>query len=234
MRVLIVEDDASTRRALAFVLDRIGYDVVEAEDGTAALETVALGGVDAIILDVRLPGLSGLDVCRELRRTSSVPILMVSALADEVDVVVGLEIGADDYITKPFTTAELIARLRAITRRPHDGASDAAEDPAVIAAGPVRLNTTSRTVEIAGHPVDLPRKQFDLLAVLASHPDQALSRERLVSLVWGQGFDGDERTLDVHVHRLRKALEAAGAGADRLVTVRGIGFRFRTRPPGSP
>lgn len=225
-RVLIVEDDAATRDALQFVLQRVGgFDATVAPTGGAALTAIAERGFDAIVLDLRLPDMSGLDVCRDLRRTGSrVPILMMSALADEVDVVVGLELGADDYMVKPISTGELVARLRALTR------AQTRDDASAVTAGALRLHPGERTATIDGEPVHLVGKLFDLALELARNPGRAMSRSELIAAVWGSDFDGYERTLDVHVHRLRKVLGETPQAARCLTTVRGIGFRLDPIP----
>ncbi|MFM2438286.1 MAG: hypothetical protein RLZ55_1105 [Actinomycetota bacterium] len=228
-RVLVVEDDPATREALQFVLQRVGgFETSVAATGGEALAAFARDHFDAILLDLRLPDISGLDVCRAVRRESGVPILIMSAMADEVDIVVGLELGADDYMVKPVGTGELVARLRVLTRAQHP------EQSPVVTAGSLHLDPLDRSATIAGEPVHLVGKLFDLALELARSPGRAIPRQELLKAVWGTDFDGYERTLDVHVHRLRKLLAESEMGAGCLTTVRGVGFRFDPEPSGSP
>ncbi|TXH45551.1 MAG: response regulator transcription factor [Actinobacteria bacterium] len=220
-RVLVVEDDPATREALQFVLQRVGgFDTTVAETGGAAIAAFARGGFDAILLDLRLPDMSGLDVCRAVRRESRIPIMVMSAQADEVDVVVGLELGADDYMVKPLGTGELVARLRVLTR------PVAAEDASIVTVGPLKLDPASRTATVAGEPLRLVGKVFDLALELGRNQGRAMSRQELLRAVWGPDFGGYERTLDVHIHRLRRLLADSPMGAGCVQTVRGVGFRL--------
>ena len=222
-RVLVVEDEESFSDALSFMLRKEGFEVGVAADGPAALEAFDRQGADLVLLDLMLPGLSGTEVCRALRATSNVPIIMVTAKDGEVDKVVGLELGADDYVTKPFSTRELVARIRAVLRRRGD-----AEEllPAVVEAGPVRIDVDRHVVTVSGRAVTLPLKEFDLLELLVRNSGRVLTRGQLIDRVWGSDYVGDTKTLDVHVKRLRAKVEADPGRPVHLVTVRGLGYKF--------
>ena len=222
-RVLVVEDEESFSDALSFMLRKEGFEVGVAADGPAALEAFDRHGADLVLLDLMLPGLSGTEVCRALRATSNVPIIMVTAKDGEVDKVVGLELGADDYVTKPFSTRELVARIRAVLRRRGD-----AEEllPAVVEAGPVRIDVDRHVVTVSGRAVTLPLKEFDLLELLVRNSGRVLTRGQLIDRVWGSDYVGDTKTLDVHVKRLRAKVEADPGRPVHLVTVRGLGYKF--------
>ena len=222
-RVLVVEDEESFSDALSFMLRKEGFEVGVAADGPAALEAFDRQGADLVLLDLMLPGLSGTEVCRALRATSNVPIIMVTAKDGEVDKVVGLELGADDYVTKPFSTRELVARIRAVLRRRGD-----AEEllPAVVEAGPVRIDVDRHVVTVSGRAVTLPLKEFDLLELLVRNSGRVLTRGQLIDRVWGSDYVGDTKTLDVHVKRLRAKVETDPAEPQLLVTVRGLGYKF--------
>jgi two-component system response regulator RegX3 len=222
-RVLVVEDEESFSDALSYMLGREGYETVVAADGRQALAEFDRAGADIVLLDLMLPGLSGTEVCRALRAKSSVPIIMLTAKDAEIDKVVGLELGADDYVTKPYSARELVARMRAVLRRGSE-AEPAAE--ATLAAGPVRLDVERHVVAVDGHPVALPLKEFDLLEVLLRNAGRVLTRGQLIDRVWGADYVGDTKTLDVHVKRLRAKLEPDPANPRHLVTVRGLGYKF--------
>lgn len=222
-RILVVEDEESFSEALDFMLTKEGFEVVLAKDGLAGLQSFQRDGADLVLLDVMLPHMSGTDVCRAIRAESSVPIIMVSAKDTEVDKVVGLELGADDYVTKPFSTRELLARIRAVLRR-RAGADDAEEH--VVAAGPVRLDSDRHVVTVRGEEVKLPLKEFDLLEVLIRNSGRVLTRAQLIDRVWGSDYVGDTKTLDVHIKRLRSKIEQDPGAPKHLVTVRGLGYRF--------
>lgn len=231
--VLVVDDEANIREAIAFTLRREGFDVLEAETGHEAVE-LAERNPEVIVLDIMLPGIDGLEVLRRVRVNSNVPVLMLSAKGDEIDRVVGLEIGADDYITKPFAMRELVARIRAIVRRV-GMANDPVSQPksqvvtsngAEIRAGKLIINTASRTVLNGDEHVDLNPKEFDLLVYLARHPGVVMSRDALLREVWGYEFRVDTRTVDVHMRWLRTKLEDNPATPQMLITVRGSGYRF--------
>lgn len=236
--VLVVDDEENIREAIAFTLRREGFEVLEAATGYEAVEQ-AEHNPDVVILDIMLPGIDGLEVLRRLRTTSNVPVLMLSAKGDEIDRVVGLEIGADDYITKPFAMRELIARIRAIVRRvgmTNEPATQPQSRPAVkqngteIQAGSLVIDLAARTVTNNGDLVELNPKEFDLLAYMARHPGVVMSRDALLREVWGYEFRVDTRTIDVHIRWLRTKLEADPAAPQMLVTVRGAGYRFVADP----
>jgi len=222
-RVLVVEDEESFSDALSYMLRREGFDTVVASTGTDALAEFDRAGADIVLLDLMLPGLSGTEVCRALRTKSSVPIIMLTAKDAEIDKVVGLELGADDYVTKPYSARELVARIRAVLRRGTE-AEPSAE--AALAAGPVRLDVERHVVAVDGQPVSLPLKEFDLLELLLRNAGRVLTRGQLIDRVWGADYVGDTKTLDVHVKRLRAKLEPDPANPRYLVTVRGLGYKF--------
>jgi len=223
-RVLIVEDEESLADPLAFLLRKEGFDAVVVGDGPAALADFDRSGADIVLLDVMLPGMSGTDVCKQLRQRSGVPVIMVTARDSEIDKVVGLELGADDYVTKPYSARELIARIRAVLRRGGDGESDDAMG--VLEAGPVRMDVERHTVDVAGRSITLPLKEFDLLEYLLRNSGRVLTRGQLIDRVWGADYVGDTKTLDVHVKRLRAKIEPDPASPVHLVTVRGLGYKL--------
>lgn len=212
-------------RSLSTLLAHEGYEVAVAADGPQALEAARAERPDLILLDVMLPGMDGLDVCRQIRTWSVVPIIMLTARTEEVDKVVGLEVGADDYVTKPFSSRELVARVKANLRRAQMQAQDAQEER--LAAGDVRIDVGSRRVTVAGRDVALSPKEFDLLKVLVGHASRVLGRDFLLNTVWGQDFFGDTRTLDVHIRWLREKIEDNPSKPVRIETVHGVGYRFR-------
>lgn len=223
-RVLVVEDEASFSEALSFMLRKEGYDVVIADDGNKALVEFNKNGADLILLDLMLPGISGTDLCAQIRQKSNVPIIMLTAKADEVDKVVGLEIGADDYVTKPFSSRELIARIRAVLRRRGDVAL--VEDSATLTAGPVEMDVERHAVKVNGKDVALPLKEFQLLEVLVRNAGRVLTRGQLIDRVWGSDYYGDTKTLDVHIKRLRTKIETDPAQPTHILTIRGLGYKF--------
>jgi two-component system response regulator RegX3 len=222
-RVLVVEDEESFSDALAFMLRREGYEVEIAADGLAAVDVFERHGADLILLDLMLPGLSGTEVCRHIRASSQVPIIMLTAKDGEIDKVVGLELGADDYVTKPFSSRELLARIRAVLRR--NGEPDELL-PTTVEAGPVRLDIDRHVVTVRGDVVQLPLKEFDLLELLVRNSGRVLTRGQLIDRVWGSDYVGDTKTLDVHVKRLRAKVEDDPAMPRHLITVRGLGYKF--------
>jgi two-component system response regulator RegX3 len=222
-RVLVVEDEESFSDALSYMLRREGYEVAIAATGPDALSAFDRAGADLVLLDLMLPGLSGTEVCRALRQKSNVPIIIVTAKDSEVDKVVGLELGADDYVTKPFSSRELVARIRAVLRR--GGESDELISTA-IEAGPVRMDIERHTVSVGGASVSLPLKEFDLLELLLRNSGRVLTRGQLIDRVWGADYVGDTKTLDVHVKRLRSKIEPDPANPKYLLTVRGLGYKF--------
>jgi two-component system, OmpR family, response regulator RegX3 len=222
-RVLVVEDEESFSDALSYLLRREGYEVEVADTGPDALTAFDRSGADLVLLDLMLPGLSGTEVCRELRSRSKVPIIMVTARDTEVDKVVGLELGADDYVTKPYSSRELIARVRAVLRR---GTETDDLITATVEAGPVRMDVERHVVSVDGHQVALPLKEFDLLELLLRNAGRVLTRGQLIDRVWGSDYVGDTKTLDVHVKRLRAKIEPDPGAPKHLVTVRGLGYKF--------
>jgi two-component system, OmpR family, response regulator RegX3 len=224
--VLIVEDEESFADPLAFLLRKEGFSTAVAATGSAALEEFDRNGADIVLLDLMLPGMSGTDVCKQLRARSAVPVIMVTARDSEIDKVVGLELGADDYVTKPYSARELIARIRAVLRRGGDVDGDVSLGPAVLEAGPVRMDVERHTVTVAGQEVGLPLKEFDLLEYLLRNVGRVLTRGQLIDRVWGADYVGDTKTLDVHVKRLRSKIERDPSSPQHLVTVRGLGYKY--------
>lgn len=223
-RILVVDDEAAIVELVEYNLEREGFEVLTEAEGPKAVERARAERPDLIILDVMLPGMSGMDVCRELRKTTDVPIILLTARKDEVDRVLGLELGADDYVTKPFSPRELVARVKAILRRSQRQAS---EGEAVAASGLV-VDEERRQVTLDGRRLDLTFTEFELLATLAKNPGRAFSRDELLSRIWGQDFYGDARTVDVHIRHLREKLEEDPAAPRFIETVRGVGYRFRS------
>ncbi|NDK92435.1 response regulator transcription factor [Gordonia desulfuricans] len=223
--VLIVEDEESLADPLAFLLRKEGFEASVVNDGAQALSTFERISPDIVLLDLMLPGMSGTEICKALRARSSVPVIMVTARDSEIDKVVGLELGADDYVTKPYSARELIARIRAVLRR---GGDSMDEDLAmsVLEAGPVRMDVERHTVAVNGDPITLPLKEFDLLEYLLRNSGRVLTRGQLIDRVWGADYVGDTKTLDVHVKRLRSKIEPDPASPKHLVTVRGLGYKF--------
>jgi two-component system response regulator RegX3 len=224
-RVLVVEDEESYSDALAYVLRKEGFEVSVAGTGPDALTEFARTGADIVLLDLMLPGLPGTEVCRQIRTTSNVPVIMVSAKDAEVDKVVGLELGADDYVTKPYSPRELVARIRAVLRRGQDAVELA---PATLESGPVRMDVERHVVTVHGDDTRLPLKEFELLEMFLRNPGRVLTRGQLIDRVWGSDYVGDTKTLDVHVKRLRAKIEEDPAAPSVLVTVRGLGYKLET------
>ena len=222
-RILIVEDEPSLSEPLAFLLGREGYETAIAPDGPAAIVEFDRAGADLVLLDLMLPGLPGTEVCREIRTRSNVPIIMLTAKDSEVDIVVGLELGADDYVTKPYSTRELLARIRAVLRRRVESDDD---DEAVLEAGSVRMDVERHTVTVDGASVPMPLKEFELLELLLRNSGRVLTRGQLIDRVWGVDYFGDTKTLDVHIKRIRSKIEKSPSEPVMLVTVRGLGYRF--------
>ena len=222
-RVLVVEDEESFSDVLSFMLRREGYEVGVAQDGLAAIAEFDRNGADLVLLDLMLPGMAGTEVCRNLRQRSSVPIIMVTAKDGEVDKVVGLELGADDYVTKPFSSRELVARIRAVLRR---GGEPEELSPSVVEAGPVRIDVERHLVSVRGENVPMPLKEFDLLEFLVRNAGRVLTRGQLIDRVWGSDYVGDTKTLDVHVKRVRAKIEEDPGNPVSLLTVRGLGYKF--------
>jgi two-component system response regulator RegX3 len=227
--ILVVDDEQSYRDALSVALQREGFLVETAADGPEAIARFDAARPALVLLDVMLPKISGIDVCRELRARSRVPIIMVTARNSEIDAVVGLEVGADDYVTKPFRLRELIARVRAALRRIPTGEPDE-EQQEVLEVGDVRLDAARHEVYVRGEPVALPLKEFELLEILMTNAGRVLTRDVLIDRVWGPNYFGDTKTLDVHVKRLRSKIELDPANPSRIVTVRGVGYRYERAP----
>lgn len=221
--ILLVEDEIALSEPLSYLLEREGYDVTTAADGPAALAEFDRAGADLILLDLMLPGLTGTEVCRAIRTRSSVPIIMLTAKDSEVDIVVGLELGADDYVTKPYSTRELLARIRAVLRRRVDEEGEVA---GILEAGNVRMDTDRHTVSVANVEVPMPLKEYELLELLMRNAGRVLTRGQLIDRVWGSDYFGDTKTLDVHIKRIRSRIEATPSEPVMLVTVRGLGYRF--------
>ncbi len=222
-RILIVEDEESISDPLSFLLAREGYEAEVADNGLDALVAFERGGADLVLLDLQLPGMSGTEVCKQLRQRSSVPIIMLTAKDSEIDKVVGLELGADDYVTKPYSSRELIARIRAVLRRqgePEELISS------TVHAGPVRMDVERHVVTVDGEAVSFPLKEFELLEMLLRNAGRVLTRGQLIDRVWGADYVGDTKTLDVHVKRIRSRIEPDPAVPRFLVTVRGLGYKF--------
>lgn len=222
-RVLVVEDEESFSDALSFMLRREGYEVGVAADGAAALDEFDRHGADLVLLDLMLPGISGTEVCRTLRQRSTVPIIMVTAKDGEVDKVVGLELGADDYVTKPFSSRELVARIRAVLRRRGEPEEML---PSILEAGPVRIDVDRHVVAVRGETIAMPLKEFDLLELLVRNAGRVLTRGQIIDRVWGSDYVGDTKTLDVHVKRLRAKIEEDPRNPTLILTVRGLGYKF--------
>jgi two-component system response regulator RegX3 len=218
----VVEDEESYSDALAYMLRKEGFEVAIAADGNAALAEFDRNGADIVLLDLMLPGIPGTEVCRQIRATSSVPVIMVSAKDDEVDKVVGLELGADDYVTKPYSPRELVARIRAVLRR----GTEPEAATSTLEAGPVRMDVERHVVTVDGHEQRLPLKEFELLEMFLRNPGRVLTRGQLIDRVWGSDYVGDTKTLDVHVKRLRAKLEPDPGEPKLLVTVRGLGYKL--------
>ena len=224
--ILIVEDEESLADPLAFLLRKEGFEPIIAHDGPTALEKFAANDIDIVLLDLMLPGMSGTEVCKQLRTTSSVPVIMVTARDSEIDKVVGLELGADDYVTKPYSSRELIARIRAVLRRGGETEEAKPAEQEVLVGGRVKMDIERHTVLIDGTPVPMPLKEFDLLEYLMRNAGRVLTRGQLIDRIWGADYVGDTKTLDVHVKRLRTKIEAEPSKPKLLVTVRGLGYKF--------
>jgi two-component system response regulator RegX3 len=223
-RILVVEDEESFSDALGYMLRREGFEVAMAATGPDGLEEFDRAGADLVLLDLMLPGLSGLEVCRQLRQRSEVPVIMLTAKDAEVDKVVGLEIGADDYVTKPFSARELVARIRAVLRRRGTEPEDIVSS--VLESGPVRMDVDRHVVSVNGSTVPMPLKEFELLEFLLRNAGRVLTRGQLIDRIWGSDYVGDTKTLDVHVKRLRAKIEPSPSDPRYLLTVRGLGYKF--------
>ncbi len=222
-RILVVEDEISFSDPLSYLLRKEGYEVDVAESGPEALTLFEAEGADLVLLDLMLPGLSGVDVCRTIRSRSNVPVIMLTAKDGEIDKVVGLEIGADDYVTKPYSSRELLARIKAVLRR---NAEPEELVPATVEGGPVRMDVERHVVTVGGTPTSLPLKEFELLEMLLRNCGRVLTRAQLIDRVWGSDYVGDTKTLDVHIKRLRAKVEPDPSQPVHIVTVRGLGYKF--------
>ena len=229
-RILLVEDEENFRAPLAFGLRRDGFEVVEAEDGQRAVDIFessrrpgGVGPIDLVLLDLMLPRLDGTEVCTRIRRSSSVPVIMLSAKDTELDKIVGLEIGADDYVTKPYSYRELLARLKAVLRRSR---AVSLEPEQVLVAGRVRMDVERHEVRVNGEPVSMPLREFELLELFLRHPGRVLTRRQIIERLWGPDYEGDTKTLDVHVKRLRGRVEMDASKPVLITTVRGLGYRL--------
>jgi two-component system response regulator RegX3 len=221
--ILLVEDEESLSEPLAYLLGREGYEVRVAADGPTAVDDFVTHGADLVLLDLMLPGIPGTEVCRQIRAVSTVPIIMLTAKDSEVDIVVGLELGADDYVTKPYSTRELLARVRAVMRR---RGPDIDEAESLLEAGSVQMDVDRHTVTVRGEEVSMPLKEFELLELLLRNAGRVLTRGQLIDRVWGSDYFGDTKTLDVHIKRIRSRIEETPSEPVMLVTVRGLGYRF--------
>lgn len=226
-RILLVEDEPALSEPLAYLLKREGYEVAVAEDGRKALAAFDAGGADLILLDLMLPGLAGTEVCHEIRTRSSVPIIMLTAKDSEVDIVVGLELGADDYVTKPYSTRELLARIRAVLRR----RVEPLEEEPMLRVGNVVMDVERHIVFVDGDETAMPLKEFDLLEMLLRNAGRVLTRGQLIDRVWGSDYFGDTKTLDVHIKRIRAKIEKVPSEPRLLMTVRGLGYRIEDVAP---
>ncbi len=223
-RVLLVEDEPDLAEPLAYLLRREGFEVEIAEDGPAAIEAFDARGADIVLLDLMLPGMPGTEVCRIIRTTSKLPIIMLTAKDSEVDIVVGLELGADDYVTKPYSSRELLARMRAVLRRAATAEVDV--DERVLEGGRVTIDLDRHTVAVDGGEINMPLKEFELLEVLMRNAGRVMTRGQLIDRVWGSDYFGDTKTLDVHIKRIRSRIESDPGAPSMLLTVRGLGYRF--------
>ncbi len=223
-RILVVEDEETLSEAIAFLLSKEGFEVSVAATGPEAIAQFDKSGADLILLDLMLPGLSGTEVCRQIRTKSAVPIIMLTAKDSEIDKVVGLELGADDYVTKPYSSRELIARIRAVLRRGEF--LDTADEGAIIEVGPVRMDTDRHIISVNGEQVSIPLKEFELLEFLMRNSGRVLTRIQLIDRVWGSDYVGDTKTLDVHIKRLRAKIEKDPANPEFIQTVRGMGYKM--------
>ena len=228
-RILLVDDEQSIQTLLSYPLQKDGYEVVNATDGRQALARFDEGPFDLVVLDVMLPQMDGLEVCRRMRARSTVPIIMLTAKAEEVDKVVGLEIGADDYITKPFSMREFRSRVRAALRRGAMSRTQEIEDDAPLAVHDLEIDFAKRAVTVRGEPVELTYVEFEILAALARNPGRVFTRDMLLTRVWGDSAFRDPRTIDVHIRHLREKLERDAKDPEYLFTVRGVGYRFRDK-----
>lgn len=224
-RILIVEDEEALSEPLAFLLGREGFETEVADNGVDAVTVFQQSGADLVLLDLMLPGQPGTEVCRQIRQSSQVPIIMLTAKDSEVDKVVGLELGADDYVTKPYSSRELVARVRAVLRRRGEPES---QESSAVEVGPVRIDVERHVVSVAGTETPMPLKEFEVLEMLLRHAGRVLTRAQLIDRVWGSDYVGDTKTLDVHIKRLRSKIEPDPSHPRYLTTVRGLGYKFES------
>ncbi|MHB8156374.1 MAG: response regulator [Desulfocucumaceae bacterium] len=227
INILIIDDEAKIRELIAAYLQKEGFGIEEAGNGAEALEKVNRAKFDAIIMDLMMPGMDGLDLCREIRKTSEVPIIMLTARGDEIDRILGLELGADDYMVKPFSPRELVARIKAVLRRVKKGEQQERENSLIL--GDMRINEDTREVIIGGEAISLTPKEHDLLVTLARHPGRVFAREQLLRQVWGYDFYGEARTVDTHITRLRDKIARVRGNRQYIATVWGIGYKFEVK-----
>ena len=225
-KILIVEDESSFSEALTFLLGKEGFETTTAENGRTALELFKSETFDLILLDLMIPEVSGIEVCRSIRATSSVPIIMLTAKDSEIDKVVGLELGADDYVTKPYSARELVARIKAVLRRGASDETSDGKDPGIYASGKIRMDIERHSVTVNGLEVSMPLKEFELLEFLLRNEGRVLTRGQLIDRVWGGDYFGDTKTLDVHIKRLRSKIEENPADPKLIHTIRGLGYKF--------
>ena len=225
-KILIVEDESSFSEAIAFLLGKEGFETDVAENGRTALELFKANSYDLVLLDLMIPEVSGIEVCRAIRTTSMVPIIMLTAKDSEVDKVVGLELGADDYVTKPYSSRELVARIKAVLRRGTPESADADSNSAIQTAGNIRMDVERHQVTVNGTLINLPLKEFELLEFLMRNEGRVLTRGQLIDRVWGGDYYGDTKTLDVHIKRLRSKIEEDSANPQLIQTIRGLGYKF--------
>ena len=225
-KILIVEDESSFSEAISFLLGKEGFETDVAENGRIALELFKASAYDLVLLDLMIPEVSGIEVCRAIRTTSMVPIIMLTAKDSEVDKVVGLELGADDYVTKPYSSRELVARIRAVLRRGSTESIDADSNSAIQVAGNIRMDVERHQVTVNGTLINLPLKEFELLEFLMRNAGRVLTRGQLIDRVWGGDYYGDTKTLDVHIKRLRSKIEEDPANPQLIQTIRGLGYKF--------
>lgn len=225
-KILVIDDEPMILDSVSYSLKQEGYEVVTAKDGESGLKAATSEEVDLILLDLMLPGLDGLEICRTIRKTSEIPIIMLTAKEGEIDRILGLELGADDYVTKPFSMRELLARIKTVLKRINTGGIPL-DQPKTIVCGELIVDLLGHEVTLRGEPVNFSSKEYDLLRILASHPGQVLSREQLLNLVWGDDFYGDNRTVDVHIRWLREKIEDDPGNPKYIQTVRGVGYKFK-------
>lgn len=224
-RILLIDDEPMIVESVSYNLKQEGYEVSAAKDGESGLQLALTQYFDLILLDLMLPGINGIEICREIRKNSEVPIIMLTAKEGEIDRIIGLEMGADDYVTKPFSMRELLTRIKTVLKRMNAGLKPA--DTPKLVYDDLEINLMGHEVTVRGQTVDLSAKEYDLLRILATHPGQVLTREQLLNLVWGSDFYGDSRTVDVHIRWLREKIEADPGVPKFILTVRGVGYKFR-------